>query len=441
MIARRLSWAPRWRVVAFLACAGALNYADRAAFSAVLQPLREELGLSDVTLGFLSSLFLWSYALGSLFAGLMADRIGRGRLVVTSLALWSFVTALTGFASGVWSLGVLRIMLGFAECLFLPAAFALLADHHGAATRGRAMSALTIGGTIGVVAGGTFAGHIADEFGWRYGFWILGALGLLVAMAARMFVTDPPAQAQTRAEAAPVLATLQYLARVPTFHVLLAKTMLAGFAVWIFLSWLPLYFRETFDLGLGAAGFAGTFMLQIAAMIGIAAGGWMSDVVAAKEPRNRLLILAVSYSIAAPTLLLFLTQPGLGAVVAIVSTFSLMRGMGDANEKPSLCEVVPPCFRASAIGLMNAFATAAGGIGVFLTGWLKQYIGLNGTFAACSGAYFIAAILLIVAYRFSMAGDIARTRAFNARTGESTGSAGAPRMSVGAESPFRSQST
>lgn len=406
-------WHPRWRVVAFLGCAAALNYADRAAFSAVLQPLREELGLSDVALGLLSSLFLWSYALGSPVAGLLADRWPRGRLVVASLVAWSLVTALTGFANEFWQLAVLRVLLGFSECIFLPAAFALVADHHAGVTRARAMSVLSIGVTLGVIAGGGVAGTLAEHYGWRYGFWILGGVGVVAASAARVFVTEPPS-ADSSVGQAPVLATLRYLACVPTFHVLLAKTMLAGFAIWIFLSWLPLYFRETFHLGLGAAGFAGTFMLQIAAMIGIGVGGWLSDAVAAKDPRRRLLILVVSYSLIAPTLLLFLTQPGFGTVIAIVSVYSLMRGMGDATEKPSMCEVVPPRFRATAVGMTNALATSAGGVGVFMTGWLKGDLGLNGIFAACSIVYFVASGLLLIAYRYYMARDIKRARAFEA---------------------------
>ena len=52
----------RWRVVAFLACAAALNYADRSALSSVLPALRTEFALTDVQLGLLGSLFLWGYA-------------------------------------------------------------------------------------------------------------------------------------------------------------------------------------------------------------------------------------------------------------------------------------------------------------------------------------------------------------------------------------------
>jgi predicted MFS family arabinose efflux permease len=413
-------WHPRWRVAAFLPIAGALNYADRAAFSAVLEPLRSELNLSNVTLGLLSSLFLWSYALGSPFAGMMADRWKRGRVVIMSLIAWSVVTGLTGFATNVWQLAAMRIVLGLSECFFLPAAFSLLADHHGNQTRARAMSALSIGDSLGIVIGGAVAGHLAEHYGWRYGFWILGGAGILVATVAGAFVSEAP-KSSPRTGSAAIGETLRYLARVPTYHVLLAKTMLAGFAVWIFLSWLPLYFRETYGLGLGAAGFVGTFMIQIAGMLGTATGGWWSDAAAAKEPRGRLLVLVVCYAAVSPVLLLFLTQPVLLGAVAIVSISSLLRGAGDATEKPALCEVVPACYRATAIGLANALATAAGGVGVFITGWLKGEVGLNGIFAGCSVVFFAATALLFLGYRYWMERDIARARSITSAAGGNLG--------------------
>ena len=114
----------RWRVATFLAFAAALNYADRAAMSAVLSAVRTDLGVSDVSLGLLGSVFLWSYAVGSPFAGSLADRYSRTRLVLGSLVAWSVVTALIGLVTTFPALLVLRFSLGVAECLFLPAAAA-----------------------------------------------------------------------------------------------------------------------------------------------------------------------------------------------------------------------------------------------------------------------------------------------------------------------------
>src|SRR5258708_39575196 len=101
----------RWRASFLLAAAAAINFGDRAAFSVVLAPLRTELNLTDAALGVLSSLFLWSHALGSPVAGILADRFSRSRLVVLSLFLWSAFVIVTGWSKGLYDLGFLRIGL------------------------------------------------------------------------------------------------------------------------------------------------------------------------------------------------------------------------------------------------------------------------------------------------------------------------------------------
>ncbi|MBI5692798.1 MAG: MFS transporter [Verrucomicrobia bacterium] len=412
---------PRWRVAVFLAFAAALNYADRAALSSVLPALRSEFALSDVQLGLLGSVFLWAYALGSPFAGVLADRWSRRRQVVASLVLWSAVTALLGVANGFLALLGLRIALGLAECLYLPAATALLADHHDTSTRGRAMSVHSVGLNFGVVLGGAFAGYLAEHFGWRSGFWVLGGGGLVLALVAGSFLSAPVRESGSAPSASAGAGSggrppssfaeaFVYLCRVPSYHVLLAKAMLAGVGVWVFLNWLPLYFREAFNLTLGAAGFAGTFMLQISTVLGIALGGWVSDRAAARGARQRMLVQGLSYLAAAPFLLLFLTHPGFVAVTVAVSSFSLLRGLGQANENPTLTEVIPVQFRSTAIGIMNTCATAAGGVGVLIAGILKSSFGLNAVFAGISLLFVIAGLALLAAYRFWIGRDLARAQ-------------------------------
>jgi sugar phosphate permease len=402
---------PRWRILGFLCLAGMLNYADRAAFSSVLPPLREALRLSDTELGLLSSLFLWSYAVAGPVAGLMADRYSRSSIVIWSLIGWSAVTFLTGLTNGLIMLIVLRTGLGISQSLYLPAGLALIADHHGAATRGRAFSVHSVALNLGIVVGGTGAGFMAEHFGWRSGFLVLGAVGVAVAILARRgFSAGAEIGAVTAAPRPAVMEVLRYLIRVPTFHMILAKIMLSGFTIWIFISWLPLYFREVLHLSLGAAGFAGTFILQVSFVVGLAAGGWISDRWSEGDPRRRLLMLAGCYLAASPFLLIFLAEPGLAAVAVGISLFSLLRGMGDSCEKPALCEVVPARYRATAISLMNTLATANGGIGVFLVGFLKSSMSLNAMFACLSVFLLLAGIVSWLGWRFFMTRDMARTR-------------------------------
>lgn len=411
--AERGALSTRWRVTGFLMVAAAINYADRVAISAVFPALREELGLSDVTLGLVGSLFLWSYALASPFAGVVADRWPRSAVILAALTLWSVVTGLIGFSTGLVMLCVLRVLLGLLESPYLPAAVALLGEHHTAATRARAMSAHSIGLNVGVIFGGAFAGYLAERCGWRAGFWILGGLGLTWALLGRRWLVDVPVPESHRAALRPAsaVAAVRRVLAVPSFRLLLVAEMLTGVTSWVFLNWLPLYFRESFQMSLGAAGLVGALMLQGSMVTGIAVGGWVSDRYARADGRRRMLLLAGSYLVVSPVLLMFLTRPGFALVVATIATFSFLRGFGEASEKAALCEIVPPDGRATAMGCMNTLATAAGGVGVFLAGWFKGALGLNVVFSASSLLLLISGLSLAYAYRVTMRRDMARAAA------------------------------
>lgn len=403
----------RWRLVIFLAVATAMNYADRAAMSAVLPVLRTDLELSDVELGMLGSFFLWSYALGSPLAGSIADNFSRTKIVTMSLVAWSAVTALMGAATSFPMLLALRVGLGIAECFFLPAAFALIAQVHEIDTRGRAMSMISIGVNSGMVMGGSLAGFLAEHYGWRTGFWTFGFAGIFLAFGARFFLPRPgpdPRYEADKATRPSLLAAAKYLVRVPTYHALLLESILSGMGMWIFFSWLPLYFRDSFGMSLAAAGFSGTFMLQACVVFGNIAGGWVSDRAARRAPHRRVLAYGVCYLICAPFLLLFLTDPGFGMVVVIISCFSFFRGFGQANDNPTLCEIVPARLRSTAIGFMNACATGMGGFGVLMTGILKEHMGFNAIFACIAGAFAIAGCFLLFAYRHFARRDIENAR-------------------------------
>jgi MFS family permease len=144
---------PKWRVVIFLFFAAGLNYADRTALASVIPPLKEDMGVTDVQIGVMGMLFLWTYAVFSPFAGNVADRFSRTKIVVWSLVGWSAVTVLTGLAWSIPVLYAMRIALGVAECFYLPAAVALIGDHHGPETRGKATGMHLLGLNIGVMLG------------------------------------------------------------------------------------------------------------------------------------------------------------------------------------------------------------------------------------------------------------------------------------------------
>jgi predicted MFS family arabinose efflux permease len=401
-----------WRVAFFLFFAAGLNYADRTALSSVIPPLRDDLGVTDVQIGVMGMLFLWSYAIASPFAGNMADRFSRSKIVVWSLVGWSVITVFTGLAQGVLSLFVLRALLGLAESFYLPAAGALLGDHHAPATRGRAMGLHVLGLNLGILFGGAFAGLLAEHFGWRPGFWVLGGLGLVLALISPRFLSDGPVRVEAAGRNSGVKEAWNYLVRTPSFHVMLLSAMVAGLATWIFFTWLPLFFTENYGMRLGAAGLAGVALYKAPVIFGIVLGGWLSDRVARRDARGRAMIKALSFIVSSPFLFFFIGAPSFFLVAAMLVISSAIRALGVPSEHPIICDIVPPAFRSTAMGILNTCATAAGGLGVLLAGLFKKDFGLNVIFGVSSGFYFLAGVVMVASYYWFMPKDIERARKY-----------------------------
>src|SRR4051794_26431315 len=104
-----------WLVVAMLWVVALLNYLDRVLLTTMRQSLTDAIPMSDAQYGMLTSVFLWVYGLLSPFAGFLADRFNRARLIVISLIIWSLLTWLTGHCKNFEQLLVVRALMGVSE--------------------------------------------------------------------------------------------------------------------------------------------------------------------------------------------------------------------------------------------------------------------------------------------------------------------------------------
>ncbi len=405
----------RWYLAGLLTVIAALNYADRSAISSVLPLIRADLGMSDVMLGAIGSAFLWTYAACSPFSGFLADRLSRTRVILWSITAWSLVTLGTGFVHTPGQMIFMRVLLGIAECAFVPAAIALVAQHHTGATRARAIGLQLAGYNVGVVLGGVVAGYAGDHWTWRTAFFGLGSAGLVLALVAAWTLpkSSPPEPATSSAPAKPLhlLTSLRGLLAVPTYRIVLAESSCIAAGVWMFLAWLPLYFRETFSLSLTAAGLAGTGGLQLAATTACLIGGYASDRFAGRIRERRMLFQFLCFASSIPFLIVFAGKPSFEMVSIAILLFSFFRSLGSTSDTVIMCDVLPGRFWSTGVGVTNAANCVAGGIGILLAGYLKADFGLSGVFAGQSVTITAAAILVYWGYRKFLRKDLASMQA------------------------------
>lgn len=284
------------------------NFIDRQILSILIEPIKTDLGISDFGMGLLSgTAFAIFYATLGMPLALVADRWNRRNLIGLSLAVWSGMTALSGLAMNFWQLAVARIGVGIGEAGCSPSAHSMLADLYPAKERATALGIYSLGIPIGIMFGMFAGGAIADAFGWRWAFFIVGVPGLLLSVVVFLTVKEPPrghADGHTEtgsSEKNPtILEVARYLSTRRSFLHLATGGGLTAFVGYGLVTWAPTFFVRSYEMSLTEAGFWLGLVLGIPGGLGIVAGGWLSDRFGARDTRWYLWVVTVALLVGVP---------------------------------------------------------------------------------------------------------------------------------------------
>ena len=402
----------KWTLLAFLCATFVIYTIDRALLGPLAIPIQKDTGITDVEFGVLNAAVFWTYAAVVPFAGYVGDRFDRGILIGVASIVWSAMTLLAGFASGFWSL---FLLVSFAvtapQTIYSPSALALIAAHH-VETRGKAMSIHQAAYYSGWFLSGIAVAAVLAWFGsWRAAYFVFGSLGvflgivfLLRSLRVRRSV---PAQATAVRKPSPKAAFLAFFGCPSALLAALAYVALT-FVAFGYSAWGPKFVALKFKLSPGAAGSGVMFWHFAAAFGAILVAGWLTDIFVRRYPRFRLVLQSLALLGASPMLVLFGMSSALCLVWVAAATFGVMKGLFEANTVNSIFDVVPPEYRASAMGYANVLAGTLAAFAPVILGWLSQHHGVRGLevgFAAFGAVLVAASLLLCVSIRFTFRRD------------------------------------
>lgn len=363
-----------WLVVGLLALVGCLNYLDRVMLNTMRESVKEAIPMGDDDYGALTMAFLVVYGVLSPVGGWCADRFSRSRVILLSLSVWSLVTWATAYVQTYNQLLATRILMGVSEACYIPAALALIADYHRGSTRSLATGLHMIGIYAGMMLGGR-GGRWAETYGWSSPFMVCGIFGVCYAMVMMVLLRDAPGArmgGSTATGQGHPLETLRLLAGNRRLWIITLHWSLLGFAGWAFLTWMPTFLQERFDLNQGDAGVIANNYMQVAQLVAVFAGGVLADRWSRVNVRGRVLVPAIALTFAAPFIYMTSQTHTLWIAVAGLIVFGLARGCSDSNMMPILCQVVEPRHRATGYGVLNFLACLIGGVASYYGGVLKE---------------------------------------------------------------------
>lgn len=389
-----------WLIVGLLWVVGCFNYLDRVMITTMRGSIVEAIPMTDAQFGLLTSIFLWVYGLLSPFAGFLADRFNRSRVIIGSLFAWSAITWLTAHATTFYELLATRALMGISEACYIPAALALIADYHRGTTRSLATGVHMSGIMVGSGLGG-LGGWIAERHGWNHAFLIFGLGGIGYSVVLALLLRDVPRENGESAPTASALPNVRLgealtsLFGRRSFIIALAYWGLLGLAGWAVVGWMPTYLNEQFHLSQGTAGLSATGYIQGASLVGVLLGGWWADRWSRTNERGRVLVPMIGLLIAVPGIFIASSVSVLPVALAGLVIFGVTKAFSDPNMMPILCSITDPRFRATGYGVLNFCSCLIGGLSIYAGGALRDaHVNVSRMFQFAALTIVVCAALL-----------------------------------------------
>lgn len=279
----------RYRVLALLCSLTTLTYLDRICISIVGVRIKTEFALSNTQFGWVLASFSLAYALFEIPSGVLGDKIGPKALFIRIVLLWSLFTALTGFATGLVSLIIIRFLFGIGESGTYPNCMIVISRWFPVQEIGRSLTWVGIGSQIGSAIAPLIIIPIAFSYGWRASFYVNAVIGVIWVLICYLWFQNFPSQMKKIP-----LKEIEYIEVNRRFssshHQISWKIILGNRNLWalmlmyfccqwanyFFVAWMPVYLVEGRHFTENVMKEI-VFTLFIVGIVGFLVGGFVGD--------------------------------------------------------------------------------------------------------------------------------------------------------------------
>ncbi len=391
----------RWLIVALLFVATGLSFLDRQVLSIAIIKIQEELSITDVQYGMVNTSFLISYAIMFTLGGWLIDRVGAITGLALSVGVWSIANCLHGVVANISQLIAFRFLLGVGEGACFPGAAKAVYEWFDSKERALANGIAIGGAAIGAVIAPPLTIWLADLYGWRGGFIVPGAVGLIWVVA-WLFIPWKSAAKKKPSEVVPV---------PPKQNAIPLGTLLKNKTVWIFIVirflldpvfyflmfWIPKYLSEVRNVSFERIG--SLFWIPFLAL-GVAniIGGWLSDKLiknnfSINKARKTIMGLAAALTLVAP---MIEWVASVEVAIALMSVFMFAHGFWITNYITAISDIFGERATSSVVGLSGTAGAVAGLLLNPLMGLIIQNFSYRPLWIASGVLYPLAFVILIL---------------------------------------------
>jgi MFS family permease len=376
------------RIVLLLAAAVCINYVDRGNLATAAPLIQDELHLSSTQLGFLLSAFFWTYVTAMTPAGWLAERYGARRVLAVGVVIWSVATLLTGIATGLITLLLLRLLLGLGESTAFPSVSKALASEVPVSQLGLANGVMSFGYLVGPAVGTFLGGMLMARVGWRPVFVLFGCLSLLWLwpwLRTPMRPTPKPAAAKHEAPSFARILRQRGLWGASLGH------FASNYNFYFILAWLPVYLVKArgFSMESMAAIAGGAYLVNAvcALLMGWATDSWCR---AGRSPDLIYKgVMALTHVVTIGCMVGMVLLP-IGGSIACLFGYEIVCGLSSPGVYAIPQILAGPSAAGRWVGVQNTCGNIAGIFAPAITGLLIDW---SGTFVS---AFVLAAAINVL---------------------------------------------
>jgi MFS family permease len=425
----------RFIVMVFLGTLAFLTYFDRVCITRAEPDIKADLQISDKQMGLIMGAFWLAYALFELPTGYMGDRYGaRGTLTRIVLA-WSLFTALSGSATGFYSLFAWRFLFGVGEAGAFPNMARVQSRWLPVASRatassmlwllarwGGAFSPLIFGGMMEMLGSRGFRSMLAALPGlsrfehtasWRLAFWLSGIIGLFWIAAFWLWFRDHPSEKtsvnqaeldlitkdappETRGHGMPAGAW-RALFSCPSLWAMGVFYLFGSFGWSFFVSWMPKFFNDVQGVKYARVGFMASLPLFLGG-ISCLLGGALSHHLVHRTGRKRLYraifpLIGATTAGVAMYCVKFADSPA--AATALLCVAAVGFDFGQAANWATIVDLGGR-YAGSAAGFINMVGNMGQAFQPFIGAMIFGALGWDTLFLVYAIAFFLAASMWLL---------------------------------------------
>ncbi len=272
-----------------------VNFMDRQVLSVVMEPMKQDLGLSDTAVGGLQTAFLISIAFFAIPTAAIVDKWSRKKAVGLMAITWSFFTLMTGMGKSFAGLLTARMGVGVGEAGFTAGGAAMITAAYPKEKRGKMMGLLNIAIPLGLGLGVMLGGQISAYYGdWRMPFYIFAIPGFILGILAFFMRDYKTVKGDVEGGKVKVFfINASRLVKIPSLRWVYIGYGFHNFMSLAVLVWIPAFLMRVQNISEGKAGMI-MGIIVVSSAVGAPLGGWLSDVWQKKNDRGRMLVPAVA---------------------------------------------------------------------------------------------------------------------------------------------------